>query len=117
MPTILIVEDEPTVRGMLCELLSAHECIPVGTAEEGLALLAKRPFDLVITDVRLPGMSGEEFLRTVRRRAPEMPVIVVTGADGDETKFIEAGAFGFLLKPFLFDEVEKLVSRALTGRG
>jgi DNA-binding response OmpR family regulator len=117
LPTILIVEDEPTVRGMLCELLCAHECTPVGAAEEGLALLAETPFDLVITDVRLPGMSGEEFLRTVRRLAPHVPVIVVTGTDGDETKFIEAGAFGYLLKPFLFEEVEEMVGRALAGRG
>lgn len=117
MPTILIVEDEPTLRGMLCELLSAYECSATGSAEEGLALLDERSFDLAITDVRLPGMSGEEFLREALRLAPDMPVIVVTGADGDEAKYIEAGAFGYLLKPFLFEEVEELVSMALGRRG
>jgi len=117
LPTILIVEDEPTLRGVLCELLSAYECVPAGSAEEGLALLSEAAFDLAITDVRLPGLSGEEFLRAALRLAPAMPVIVVTGADGDEAKYIEAGAFGFLLKPFLFDEVEGLVSLALGRRG
>lgn len=116
MPKILIVEDEPTVRSLLCELLSAHDCTPAKSAEEGLALLGETTFDLAITDVKLPGMGGEEFLHNARLLAPDMPVIVVTGADGDETKFIEAGASGYLLKPFLFEEVEELVARALTGR-
>ncbi len=117
MSRILIVEDDPTVRGVLCELLSPRQCRPVRTAEDGLALLAETTFDLAITDVRLPGMGGEEFLRAARRLAPDMPVIVVTGADDDEAKFIEAGAFGYLLKPFLFEEVEELVGRALGRRG
>lgn len=117
MARILVVEDEPTVRSLLCDLLSSHDCTPVKSAEEGLALLAGTAFDLTITDVRLPGMGGEDFLREARRIAPDMPIIVVTGADGDETKFMEAGAFGYLLKPFLFDEVEEMVARALAGRG
>ena len=113
---ILIVEDEPTVRSMMCELLSAHECVPAKSAEEGLALLSRGAFDLAITDVRLPGAGGEVFLRAARELAPGMPVIVITGADGDETKFIEAGAFGYLLKPFIFEEVEEMIGRALAPR-
>jgi CheY-like chemotaxis protein len=113
LPKILIVEDEPTVRGLLCELLSPHECVPLRSAEEGLVFLSRTPFDLVITDVRLPGMGGEEFLREARGLAPGLPIIVITGADGDEEKFIEAGAFGYLLKPFRFEDVEELVGRAL----
>jgi FixJ family two-component response regulator len=66
---------------------------------------------LVITDVRLPGMGGEQFLREVRELAHGMPVIVITGADGDESKFIEAGALGYLLKPFRFEGVEEMVER------
>jgi two-component system response regulator AtoC len=116
LPRILIVEDEPTVRGLLCELLSPHECVPARSAEEGLALLSRTTFDLVITDVRLPGMGGEEFLREALALAPGMPVIVITGADSDEAKFIEAGAFGYLLKPFIFEEVKELVGRALAPR-
>jgi two-component system response regulator CiaR len=71
----------------------------------------------VIADVRLPGMDDEEFLRAARELYPGMPVIVITGADGDEVKFIEAGAFGYLLKPFIFEEVEELVGRALAPAG
>lgn len=116
LSNILIVEDEPTVRGLLCELLAPHVCRPVRSAEEGIALLAETKFDLAITDVRLPGMGGEEFLREARSLSPGMPVIVITGADGDEEKFLEGGAFGYLLKPFRFEEVEEMVGRALATR-
>jgi len=113
VPRVLIVEDEPTVRNLLCEILSHdYECSAVGTAEEGLELLASGGFDVAITDVKLPGASGEEFLLRAHELAPRLPVIVVTGADSDEAKFIDEGAFGYLLKPFRFEEVEELVGRA-----
>ncbi len=114
MPRVLIVEDEPTVRAVLCEILAdSYECVAVGSAEEGLSQLSRESFDVAITDVRLPGMSGEEFLLRAHEIAPRLPVIVVTGADSDETKFMEEGAFGYLLKPFRFEEVEELVGRAI----
>jgi DNA-binding NtrC family response regulator len=115
MPRILIVEDEPVVRDLLCEVLAqSYECVAVASAEEGLKLLAESDFDVVITDVKLPGMSGGEFLAAVRGRAPGLPLIVISGGyGGDASKFIEAGAFGYLLKPFRFEEVEELVRRAI----
>jgi CheY-like chemotaxis protein len=71
MKSILIVEDKPTVRGLLCTILEpSYECVAVRTAEEGLALLSGHPFDLAITDVKLPGMSGEEFLLRAHDLAP-----------------------------------------------
>ena len=116
MPRVLVVEDEPTVRDLLCEILGHdYECSAVGTAEEGLELLASGGFDATITDVHLPGMSGEEFLLRAHEIAPHLPVIVVTGADSDEAKFLSEGAFGFLLKPFRFEEVEEMVGRAVAG--
>ncbi len=114
MPRILIVEDEPTVRDLLCELLgTSHECVAVGSAEEGLVILRTERFDAAITDVALRGMGGEEFLKAARGLDPGLPVIVMTGADSDERKFLEAGAFGFLLKPFRFEEIKEMVERAL----
>ena len=114
MPRILIVEDEPTVRNLLCAVLgSAYDCQAVRSAEEGLKLLSTGAFDAAITDVKLPGMGGAEFLRRARELAPRLPVIVVTGADSDESKFLEAGAFGYLLKPFRVREVEEMVRRAV----
>ena len=115
MPRILIVEDEPVIRDLLCEILSeSYECVAARSAEEGLKLLSESAFDVVITDVKLPGMSGEEFLAAVRERVPTLPLIVISGGYGsDASRFLEAGAFAYLLKPFRFEEVEELVRRAL----
>ena len=115
MPRILIVEDEPTVRNLLSEILgSKYDCHAVRTAEEGLRLLSEYSFDAAITDVKLPGMGGEEFIGAAHELTPNLPVIVISGGyGGDDAKFIEAGAFGYLLKPFQFDEVEEMVGRAL----
>jgi DNA-binding response OmpR family regulator len=119
MSTILIVEDEPTIREVVCDILSAsHECLAVRTAEEGLALLLSAgPFDVVITDVKLPEMDGDEFMLLVRAMSPAPPVIVISGGYGyDENRFLDAGAFGYLLKPFRAEELEALVRAALDSR-
>lgn len=113
---MLIVEDFDVVRETLCDLLAhSYGCRAVRTAEEGLDLLGREPIDVVITDVKLPGMGGAEFLAEARRRQPGLPVIVVTGGvEGmAERDFMELGAFGYLLKPFSAGEVERLVGRAL----
>jgi CheY-like chemotaxis protein len=112
MPRILIVEDEPTVRDLLCTILnSSYECVAVRSAEE-LALLSESDFDAAVTDVNLPGMGGEEFLKAAVGLRPGLPVIVMTGADADEAKFIEAGAAGYLLKPFRIEELAALLEQA-----
>ena len=116
MSTILIVEDEPTIREVVCDILKAsHECTAVRTAEEGLELLAASAFDVVVADVKLPGMGGDEFMRLAREMYPALPFILISGGYGyDEAKFIEAGAFAYLLKPFRAQDLESLVARALS---
>ena len=118
MAAILVVEDEPTIRELVRDILSAsHECRAVRTAEEGLELLASSACDLIITDVKLPGMDGDEFMRRARETNPALPVILISGGYGyDEAAYEEEGAFGFLLKPFRAGELEGMVARAL-GRG
>ena len=117
MATILIVEDEPTIREVVCEILRAsHHCHAVRTAEEGLALLAVNAFDVVVTDVKLPEMDGGEFMRRAHETNSSLPFIVISGGYGyDENKFLDAGAFGYLLKPFQAEELESLVARAVGG--
>ena len=114
MATILVVEDERTLRKLVCDILAAsHECQAVRTAEEGLELLADTDFDVVITDVKLPGMDGDEFMRRAHEMNPSLPVIVISGGYAyDDARFVEAGAFGYLLKPFRAKELEDLVARA-----
>ena len=114
MATILVVEDEPTIREVVCDILKAsHVCRAVRTAEEGLELLAASAFDVIITDVKLPEMNGDEFMLRAREMHPALPFIVISGGYGyDERRFLDAGAFGYLLKPFRAEELEKMVARA-----
>jgi CheY-like chemotaxis protein len=118
MATILVVEDEPTIREVVCDILKAsHTCHAVRTAEEGLELLAATTFDVIITDIKLPQMDGDEFMLRALEMHPALPVIVISGGYGyDERRFLDAGAFGYLLKPFRADELEELVTRAAAGR-
>jgi two-component system response regulator PilR (NtrC family) len=104
---------------VVCDILSAsHTCRAVRTAEEGLELLAGEAFDVAITDVKLPGMGGEEFLRRAHELIPSLPVVVIAGGYGfDENRFRDAGAFGCLLKPSIFEKREELVGRALAPAG
>jgi CheY-like chemotaxis protein len=117
--TILVVEDEPTIREVVCDILSAsHVCHPVRTAEEGLELLSSTPFDVAVSDVKLPGMGGDEFLRRALALRPSLRVIVISGGYGyDERRFLDAGAFGYLLKPFRAEEIEEMVASAAEGGG
>lgn len=116
VPTVLIVEDFEVVRETLRELLEpTYDCLAVRTAEEGLELLAAGPVDVVITDLKLPGMSGIEFLKELRSSRPGLPVIVVTGGITGvfERDLMGLGAFGYILKPYLSDEIRRMVGRAV----
>jgi len=116
---ILIVEDMAVIRELLGEVLGrVYECHMVRTAEEGLEVLSRVDVDAVITDLKLPGMSGIDFLREVRAAHPDVPVIAVTGgvAGVYERDLLESGAFGYLLKPYEVEEVESLVAGAVESR-
>lgn len=116
MAEILIVDDDDVIRDTLHELLSSeYSCETAGTAEIALAKLQQEPFDVVVTDISMPGFSGLELLRHVRRLYPKTPVIIVSG-HGDEEharELIGMGAFDSLLKPFRLEVVEESVKRAL----
>ena len=83
--------------------------------EEGLELLGRIPFDVVVTDLKLPGVGGAELLRRLRGSHPGLPVVVITSGDRrhGEADFAEMGAAGYLEKPFMIEEVERAVEKAL----
>lgn len=115
--SILIAEDEALLRESLAELLE-QEGYRVGQAANGKEAheqLLRRPFDLVITDIRMPEMDGMTLLRHVQEIAPQTPVIVVTGFGTVESAVsaMRGGAADYLLKPMQFDEVLMRVRRAL----
>lgn len=119
MSLILVVDDDERIRDTLYDLLSEeHDCQTAQTAEEALARLEVDSYDLVLTDISMPGLSGLELLGHVRQKYPDTPVIIVSGIGDQEHAqgLIRLGAFEFLLKPFRLEVVEKSVKRALDRR-
>lgn len=119
MSLILVVDDDERIRDTLYDLLSEeHDCQTAQTAEEALARLEVDSYDLVLTDISMPGLSGLELLGRVRQKYPDTPVIIISGISDHEHAqgLIRLGAFEFLLKPFRLEVVEKSVKRALDRR-
>lgn len=119
MQKILVVDDDDTIRETLYELFSeGYDCQTAETAEKAFAKLEANSFDVVLTDISMPGVSGLELLAHVRRNFPETPVIITSGIGDHERALdvIELGAFDFLVKPFTLDAVENSVRRAVDSR-
>jgi len=117
---ILVIDDDEGFREMLCEALASqgHDAYGVGSAEEGVARAKAEVFDLVLTDVMLPGMDGLEGLSRLKDARPEADVIVMTGYATKE-KALEAvrlGACDFFSKPFSLAEMEVVIRRVLERR-
>src|SRR5579864_3240590 len=117
MATILIVEDEPRMRRLLEISLSedGHIVRIAPDAEAGLKSLAREPADVVVTDLKLPGMSGLEFLQEARRMNSGIPVIVMTAYGSVETavEAMKAGASDYVLKPFTIAEMKLVIAKEL----
>ena len=116
MPDILVVDDDDVIRETLDELLSAnYSCQTADTAEEALAKLEAQRFDVVLTDISMPGLNGMELLKRVVEKYPGTPVIIISGhSDQDHAQsLISRGAFDYLLKPFRLEAVEASVRRAI----
>ncbi len=118
--TILIIDDEKNIReglGAAFEL-EGYEVRLAPSGKEGLDFISKGDIDLVITDLRMDGISGEEVLRRVTTETPGIPVIVLTG-HGSIDAAVDAmrnGAYDFLTKPLNLDQLSMIVKRALQGR-
>src|SRR6202167_597045 len=120
MPTVLIVEDEAKMRRLL-ELNLGEDgftTLSAGDAESGLKLLRENAVDLVVTDLKLPGMNGLEFLQAIKRQNAAMPVVVMTAFGTVETavEAMKAGASDYVLKPFSLSEMRMVVRKELDVR-
>jgi DNA-binding NtrC family response regulator len=117
MPHILIIEDEPTTSWALAEGLSddGYTVDTFATAEEALIWLQQGRCDLVISDLRLPGMSGLEFARKLARGRRGLPVIILTAYGTSETlrQLAAAGVSECFPKPFAMDALHRSVRRSL----
>ena len=106
---LLVVEDDRTVGQYVKRGLEEQQYIAdwVGDGAEGLRLASSGHYDLMILDLRLPGMTGLEVLRTLRDRGITMPILMLTAQDGVEFKVdaLRGGADDYVTKPFAFDEL------------
>jgi len=116
----LIVDDEVAVRDSLKELLEIDDypTDTVGTGEEALQLLEKESYELVLLDLKLPGIQGIEVMRQIHRIAPETKVIILTGYGSLETavEALRAGAEDYIEKPYDVPEILDSVGQALTKK-
>ncbi len=118
--SILIVEDDEVIRTSLRSALEKHEYTvrAAASAEEGLAQFRQGRFDVAITDLRLPGLGGKDFVVQSRALDPELIVIVMSGesTSSDAIEAMNLGAYDFFVKPFRVPELEIVMRRALERR-
>jgi DNA-binding NtrC family response regulator len=114
---VLVIDDEPAIREALDTFLS-WEGYVVATAESGEAALrqaAGEPFDVAITDLRMPGMAGDETVAALKQIDPGLPIIVVTGYASDEAavRCSKEGAFSVVRKPVQIEDLLRLIEAAV----
>ncbi|HSW49653.1 MAG TPA: sigma-54 dependent transcriptional regulator, partial [Bryobacteraceae bacterium] len=118
--TILVVDDDESLRSVTRMQLEELEYRVIAAAggDQALAVLAAEPVALLITDLKMPGLSGMDLLKRARAEFPEIPVIMITayGTIGSAVEAVKAGAFDYVTKPIDFDQLAIVVARALERR-
>src|SRR5437016_11863489 len=120
-PTVLIVDDEASARDLCVEILGGMG-LKTETAESGaraLALLESGHIDIVLSDVRLPGMDGIELLKIIRQKYPPTDVVIMTGYGTIQASVeaIKLGAYDYLTKPFKMDQFKQVFQRLVEKQG
>ena len=113
---ILIVDDEPEITAILSDLFGdQHDCTTAGSAEEALEKFGSRDFELVVSDITMPGMSGLQMIPHVKNLRPNTVVVMISGMQTVESAIgaLRLGAFDYVMKPFDLRQVEAVVKRAL----
>jgi DNA-binding NtrC family response regulator len=117
---LLIVEDEETLRESLKRVFQreGYQVEAVGSAEPALELFEEGFYDLIITDIILPGITGIELLKRVKEIHPEQTVIIITAYASLETavETLRAGAYDYIVKPIIHEEIKQIVKNALRQR-
>ena len=114
--SILIVDDEEYVRQLLVSCLgSTYSCLAADNAEQAIEHLENQQFDLVVTDITMPGISGLELCKMLRESHPGTPVLIISGLQGEvyRDQALKYGARGFIEKPFDLGNLMTLVDHTL----
>jgi len=116
MASVLIVDDERSMRDFLKILLEkeGHEVNTADSGSSALITLEKKSIDVVVSDIRMPGMTGIELLETVKEQSPELPIILITAfaSPDDAVLAMKNGAFDYISKPFNVDEIKSVIESA-----
>ena len=119
-PHLLFVDDEPALRGLMAERLAERgfEVAEAATGEKALEYLDQFAFDVLVTDLRLPGIDGTKVIEAARERYPGIITIVITGyaTVKDAVAIMKRGASDYVAKPFQFDELIHVLDKALEQR-
>jgi two-component system KDP operon response regulator KdpE len=118
---ILIVDDEVSIRRALHRTLSklGFRTVEAARGEEALSLVRTAPFDAVLLDINMPGMSGIETCKTMRQLLPRIPILMLTVRDSEEDKIeaLDGGADDYITKPFQLRELTARIRAAMRWRG
>ncbi|MCG6929327.1 MAG: sigma-54 dependent transcriptional regulator [Desulfofustis sp.] len=116
MTTILIVDDEKSMRDFLNILLTkeGYEVVTAADGEQALAVLEQTPVDLVVSDIRMPGIDGLELLSTIKERSEDIPFVMITAfaSPNDAVRAMKDGAYDYISKPFNVDEIKSVIYTA-----
>ncbi|MFN8179546.1 MAG: response regulator [bacterium] len=117
---ILVIDDEENIRATVEEFLSlnGYRVDTASSGREGLDLLGRNAYDLVVSDLRMPDVDGLAVIEWVHETQPELPVLVMTGHATVEStiRALRLGAYDYLLKPFRLDEIERTIENCLDKR-
>ena len=120
MAAILVVDDDQVIRDVLYDLFTEqeHSCHLAKSAEEALEWMKTEAFDVILTDISMPGLSGVELMSRIHQQQPDTPVIIISVIDYQQFSgdLLRMGAFDYLVKPFELKDVEESVNRALAHR-
>jgi DNA-binding NtrC family response regulator len=115
---ILLVDDEVEFASALSERLQlrGYDAVPVFTAEEAFSVIRTNPPDVILLDLKMPGMNGEEVLKTIKKIDPTIEVIIVTGMIDIQNQLeeIKQRAFDYILKPIDIGELITKITKAKT---
>ena len=120
MPSVLLVDDEPNIIEIL-EIVLRDEGMEVSTANSGneaLEKLRKADYDVVVSDIRMPDLSGVELLKKAKALTPDTIFVLITAHAGTDSAIeaLQHGAYDYLTKPFKMDELRQVVHRALDNK-
>jgi len=114
---ILIVDDNPNMSSLLVEMLEVfqYDAARALDGQDALQKLDEDDIAMVITDMRMPKMTGLELLKNIKEKRPKLPVVIISGysVDEEDSDFVKTKADGFLNKPFMMADIEQLLTDLL----